>query len=144
MRRQRRMVDCLPNGHNGEEESRPVRRAEAPVRDVKSAKATRDLTRSSSRRRTLPRTKRRRRIYTSTSTVLCVLLASGVQTSMAQKCISLAKSTTCPAFNAASVSTDSSLVGLFPFLSSVTDTTSFDSGLRSYIGGGFAQLRYVC
>ncbi|KAK3116207.1 hypothetical protein LTR53_003644 [Teratosphaeriaceae sp. CCFEE 6253] len=61
---------------------------------------------------------------------------------MAQSCISLADSTTCPAFNASSVSTDSNLVGLFPFLSSVTDAASFDSGIQTYIANGFASLRY--
>ncbi|EMC91614.1 hypothetical protein BAUCODRAFT_79143 [Baudoinia panamericana UAMH 10762] len=61
---------------------------------------------------------------------------------MAQNCISLATSRECPSFNASSISTSSALVGLFPFLSSVTDTASFDSGLQSYITGGFTQLRY--
>ncbi|KAK5165235.1 uncharacterized protein LTR77_009333 [Saxophila tyrrhenica] len=61
---------------------------------------------------------------------------------MAQNCISLSDSTQCPAFSAASVSTNDNLTGLFPFLSSVTDTSSFDSELRSYVDNEFAQLRY--
>ncbi|KAK5121416.1 hypothetical protein LTR85_005248 [Meristemomyces frigidus] len=61
---------------------------------------------------------------------------------MAQSCISLSDSTECPSFNASSISTDSALVGLFPFLSSVTDTASFDSGLETYIANGFTQTRY--
>ncbi|KAK0363378.1 hypothetical protein LTR02_012270 [Friedmanniomyces endolithicus] len=61
---------------------------------------------------------------------------------MAQTCVSLADSTACPAFNASSISTDSALVGLFSFLSSVTDTASFDSGIQTYIANGFTQLRY--
>ncbi|KAF2764912.1 hypothetical protein EJ03DRAFT_281167 [Teratosphaeria nubilosa] len=61
---------------------------------------------------------------------------------MAQNCISLAGSTTCPAFNESSVSTNSALVGLFPFLSDVTDRASFDSGLSNYISQGFTEERY--
>lgn len=61
---------------------------------------------------------------------------------MAQNCVSLADSTACQAFRGASVSTDSSLAGLFPFLSGVTDAASFDSGLKDYINGDFTQLRY--
>lgn len=61
---------------------------------------------------------------------------------MAQNCISLSDSRACPAFSAASISTNDNLTGLFPFLSDVTDTDSFDSGLQDYIDNGFAQLRY--
>ncbi|GAB7361679.1 hypothetical protein MBLNU230_g1728t2 [Neophaeotheca triangularis] len=60
----------------------------------------------------------------------------------AQECISLAESSACPAFNASSISTDSDLVGLFPFLSDVTDVSSFDSQLRDYIAGDFVETRY--
>jgi len=76
-------------------------------------------------------------------TAICALLASSLPTAMAQSCVSLADSDTCSAFNASSISTDSTLVGLFPFLSSVTDTASFDSGLQTYIANGFTQTRYV-
>lgn len=69
------------------------------------------------------------------------MLASAAPTAMAQSCISLANSAACPAFNASSISTNSNLTGLFPFLSSVTDVSSFDSGLRDYISGDFTQLR---
>ncbi|KAF2217320.1 hypothetical protein CERZMDRAFT_109069 [Cercospora zeae-maydis SCOH1-5] len=62
---------------------------------------------------------------------------------MAQNgCIPLAGSTACPAFSSASVSTDRSLVGLFPFLSNVSNVSSFDSGIAAYIEGDFTQLRY--
>ncbi|CAK3930684.1 related to SH3 domain [Lecanosticta acicola] len=61
---------------------------------------------------------------------------------MAQSCISLANSASCPAFNASSISTDSSLTALFPFLSSVGDVASFDSGIRDYIAQNFTQSRY--
>jgi len=44
--------------------------------------------------------------------LLLALLASSTSLSLAQSCISLAGSTTCPAFNASSVSTDAYLVGL--------------------------------
>jgi hypothetical protein len=93
------------------------------------------------------RTRRRRRRQEHTSshatTLACAVLASTLPTTMAQSCISLADSTQCPAFSAASISTNSNLTGLFPFLSSVTDAESFDSGLKYYVDNDFAQLRYV-
>jgi len=79
----------------------------------------------------------------SASTVACALLAHSLPASFAQSCIPLAGSSTCPAFNASSVSTDATLVGFFPFLSTVTDLSSFDSGLQDYVGNGFVQLRYM-
>lgn len=79
-----------------------------------------------------------------TSTTICALLAGSLHTAMAQnECISLGDSAACPAFNAASISTNNNLTGLFPFLSSVTDVASFDSELQSYIDGAFASLRCV-
>lgn len=46
------------------------------------------------------------------SRLLYGLVATAVPTAMAQSCISLANSTQCPAFNASSISTDSTLTGL--------------------------------
>lgn len=96
---------------------------------------------SSRRTRTHRPSKRRKQTSASASTVLCALLA--LPSAMAQSCISLAGSSQCPSFNASSISTGSSLVGLFPFLSSVTDTASFDTQLEQYISNGFAQTRYA-
>lgn len=89
------------------------------------------------------RPKRRRTAPTCKSAFLYALVAYGARDAMAQSCISLSGSTQCSAFNASSISTDSTLTGLFPFLSSVTDTASFDSGIQSYVAGGFSQERYV-
>ncbi|KAF2145587.1 uncharacterized protein K452DRAFT_295193 [Aplosporella prunicola CBS 121167] len=61
---------------------------------------------------------------------------------MAQSCVSLATSTQCSAFNASSISTDSTLTGLFPFLADVSDTASFDQHLEDYVSGSFVQQRY--
>ncbi|KAF1348086.1 hypothetical protein BDV97DRAFT_378166 [Delphinella strobiligena] len=61
---------------------------------------------------------------------------------MAQSCVSLASSSQCPAFNESSISTDSTLTGLFPFLANVTDTTSFDTQMQQYISTAFPQERY--
>ncbi|KAL1303599.1 hypothetical protein AAFC00_006963 [Neodothiora populina] len=61
---------------------------------------------------------------------------------MAQNCVSLAGSSQCPAFNASSISTDSTLTGLFPFLSNVTDTASFDEQIQTYIANDYSQVRY--
>ena len=63
---------------------------------------------------------------------------------MAQEsCISLTGSTACSAFNASSISTNSNLTGLFPFLADVTDTDSFDSEIQNYVSGNYAQTKYV-
>lgn len=84
----------------------------------------------------------RRRAVQLTASAAYALLASSVPSAMAQaSCISLTGSTACPAFNASSISTDSSLTGLFPFLSDVTDTASFDTEINSYISGGYAQTK---
>ncbi|KAM0717339.1 hypothetical protein Q7P37_007191 [Cladosporium fusiforme] len=78
-----------------------------------------------------------------TKAAACVLLASGIPTAMSQdSCISLADSNACRAFNASSISTDSTLTGLFPFLSDVTDAESFDTEIENYINGDYAQTKY--
>ncbi|KAF2152339.1 hypothetical protein K461DRAFT_327882 [Myriangium duriaei CBS 260.36] len=59
-----------------------------------------------------------------------------------ESCISLRDSTQCPAFNASSISTSSDNIARFSFLSSVTDTASFDSQLQAYIAGSFIQQRF--
>jgi hypothetical protein len=91
-----------------------------------------------------PRRRHCRQATISPAVSLCALLICSAPLAAAQNCISLADSTACPAFSAASISTDSNLSGLFPFLSSVSDTASFDSGLTSYIAGDFTELRYAC
>lgn len=88
------------------------------------------------------RTRRKRgSIRSGASTAIYALLASGMPAAVAQKCISLAGSTQCPAFSTASISTDSTLVGYYPFLSTVSDTASFDSGLAAYVANGYASLK---
>lgn len=85
---------------------------------------------------------RRRRAAQLTTTAACALFASCVPTAMAQEtCISLTGSTACPAFNASSISTNSNLSGLFPFLSDVTDTESFDTEIQNYVAGNYAQTK---
>jgi hypothetical protein len=88
------------------------------------------------------RAKRRRTSRTATNAALCALIASSLPSAMAASCISLSGSTACPGFNQSSISTDSTLVGLFPFLSNVTDVSSFDDSIATYISGDFTQLRY--
>ncbi|KAI0132395.1 SH3 domain-containing protein [Xylariales sp. AK1849] len=57
-------------------------------------------------------------------------------------CVSLSGSTTCSAFESASVSTDSELVGLFNFLQYVSDAASFDRQLTSYVQTDYVQQKY--
>jgi hypothetical protein len=75
---------------------------------------------------------------------LCALAltVATLPTTLAQSCIPLTDSSECRAFNSASISTNSALTGLFPFLASVTDTSSFDTQLQQYISNGFIQQRY--
>jgi hypothetical protein len=113
--------------------------------DVMSSNIQRDECRvrkpRRSQRTTVPL---RRRAAQFTTTAACALLASRVPSAMAQEsCISLTGSTACPAFNASSISTNSNLTGLFPFLADVTDTDSFDSEIQNYVSGNYAQTKYV-
>jgi hypothetical protein len=97
------------------------------------------------RRRRSPQQTRltRRRETQLITTAACALLATCLPTAMAQEsCISLTGSTACPAFNASSISTNSDLTGLFPFLSDVTDTESFDSEIQNYVSGRYAETKY--
>ena len=91
--------------------------------------------------RTSGKTKRGLTLIIAPKSVVIALLASSIPTAIAQSCISLEGSTQCPAFNESSISTNSNLTGLFPFLSDVTDTASFDSELEDYIANGFTQTR---
>ncbi|KAH8681104.1 hypothetical protein BX600DRAFT_504842 [Xylariales sp. PMI_506] len=61
---------------------------------------------------------------------------------MAETCISLSGSTTCSAFQSASISTDATLVGLYPFLQYVSDRASFDSQLEAYVKTTYVQSKY--
>jgi len=70
------------------------------------------------------------------------LTVATLPTALAQNCIPLTGSSECRAFNMASISTDSTLTRLFPFLANVTDTSSFDTQLQQYISHGFIQQRY--
>ncbi|KAI5250491.1 hypothetical protein E4T43_00074 [Aureobasidium subglaciale] len=72
-----------------------------------------------------------------------VATVATLPTALAQSCIPLTSSSECRAFDTASISTDSTLTGLFPFLAGVTDTSSFDTQLQQYINNGFIQQRYA-
>ena len=112
--------------------------------DVLFPSIQRDECRARKRRRSQRIMPLRRRAAHFTTTAACALLASRVPSAMAQEsCISLTGSTACPAFNASSISTNSNLTGLFPFLADVTDTDSFDSEIQNYVSGNYAQTKYV-
>ncbi|KAE8447705.1 hypothetical protein EG329_010512 [Mollisiaceae sp. DMI_Dod_QoI] len=61
---------------------------------------------------------------------------------MAETCISLSGSTQCSAFSSASISTDSTLVGFFPFLQYVSSTETFDEQLAAYVSTSYVQEKY--
>ncbi|KAL4950646.1 hypothetical protein BDW69DRAFT_53664 [Aspergillus filifer] len=61
---------------------------------------------------------------------------------MSGNCISLSNSTQCRAFNASSISTDSSLYTDFPFLQNVTNLADFDRELNNYVSGAYIESKY--
>jgi hypothetical protein len=128
--------------HNGEIACARLRGAH---RDVTSSPQPDDHTPRVRRRRSPQQTRHTRRRETQLiTTAACALLATCLPTAMAQEsCISLTGSTACPAFNASSISTNSDLTGLFPFLSDVTDTESFDSEIQNYVSGRYAETKYA-
>ncbi|KAI1386400.1 uncharacterized protein F4822DRAFT_315539 [Hypoxylon trugodes] len=68
---------------------------------------------------------------------------SAVPISLAQEtCVPLTGSTTCPAFESSSVSTNKNLTDLFPFLQYVSDTASFDKQLSQYVQTDYVQTQY--
>ncbi|KAF2668012.1 hypothetical protein BT63DRAFT_375325 [Microthyrium microscopicum] len=88
-----------------------------------------------------PRSDRAKSSSSSASWFSFALLAA-LPSAMAQQCVSLSGSTVCPAFNQSSVSTNTQLRGLYPFLAFVSDVKSFDSQLQSYISTGYSQQKY--
>ncbi|KAI2625161.1 hypothetical protein GGS21DRAFT_310162 [Xylaria nigripes] len=75
---------------------------------------------------------------------LVMTMIASAPVAMAQQpgCISLKGSTTCPAFESASVSTNQGVASLFSFLTDVNDVASFDSKLSQYITGPWRQRQY--
>ncbi|KAF2401131.1 hypothetical protein EJ06DRAFT_555752 [Trichodelitschia bisporula] len=61
---------------------------------------------------------------------------------MAQQCIPLKNSASCPAFNQSSISTNADLSGRFPFLQYVSDVESFDRQFKQYIATSYSQQKY--
>ncbi|PTB45636.1 hypothetical protein M441DRAFT_23801 [Trichoderma asperellum CBS 433.97] len=59
-----------------------------------------------------------------------------------ESCISLKGSTTCPAFQAASISTDQSLIDTFSFLKYVSDLETFDTQLSSFVKTTYLQDKF--
>ncbi|KAM3074595.1 hypothetical protein ACMFMG_008025 [Clarireedia jacksonii] len=92
-----------------------------------------DVFRSSSSRQKQPSTKRSMR-----AALLSILATSPL--AMAQNCVSLQGSTQCPAFTSSSV--DTTLTGLFPFLSYVSDRATFDTQLSAYVQTSYVQSKY--
>ncbi|MCJ1291159.1 Mitochondrial fission protein [Xylographa carneopallida] len=76
------------------------------------------------------------------STIALFALATTIPAASTQACIPLSGSTQCPAFNASSISTDSSLVRLYPFLAFVSTREQFDQQLGQYVTSDYVQLRY--
>ncbi|KAK5107379.1 hypothetical protein LTR62_001322 [Meristemomyces frigidus] len=104
-----------------------------PLHRRTATSRSRSRSRNHKRKTTLPASRR---------AAALIVLTTALPQAIAQNCISLADSSVCSAFNRSSVSTGSTLVGLFPFLSSVNDLSSFDTGLNQYIANGFTEERY--
>ncbi|KAI5917219.1 hypothetical protein F4810DRAFT_705052 [Camillea tinctor] len=95
-----------------------------------------------SRRTSKEKSPRRRSNWRIGSLLLPILSAAPVAMAADGSCISLSGSTTCPSFQAASVSTSSAVSGIYQFLKYVSDTTSFDEQLRQYVSGSYLQEKY--
>ncbi|KAI1450278.1 hypothetical protein F5Y02DRAFT_108338 [Annulohypoxylon stygium] len=104
-----------------------------------SESAKRDITMASSRSGSGGRTTGRLGWTVKSALVSILATAPG---SMADSCIPLTGSTTCRAFQSASVSTSSYLIGLFPFLQYVSDGASFDKQLSQYVQTDYVQKQY--
>ncbi|PBP25616.1 hypothetical protein BUE80_DR003530 [Diplocarpon rosae] len=89
-----------------------------------------------------PSTRKQRSIGFKTRAALLSALATAPG-AIAQSCISLSGSTQCPAFTSASISTDSTLIGLFPFLQFVTSTSTFDDQLSSHVATSYVQQNHL-
>lgn len=85
---------------------------------------------------------RQRQSSLAMPTLVLSLLAAAAPVTMAESCISLAGSTACPAFSSSSISTSPTLTGLFPFLSYVSDTATFDDRIRQYISTDYSREKY--
>ncbi|OAR05764.1 hypothetical protein LLEC1_06983 [Akanthomyces lecanii] len=85
---------------------------------------------------------RRRHRGMRQSVARLALLSTMPSLSAAQQCVPLKGSKVCPAFDAASVSTDKSVLGTYPFLQYVSDVASFDKQLNSYIQTDYVQSRF--
>ncbi|KAI1334862.1 hypothetical protein F5Y15DRAFT_265544 [Xylariaceae sp. FL0016] len=77
-----------------------------------------------------------------TRAIMLSLLSVTPMTLAQDSCISLQGSTACSAFQDASISTSSSVSGIYPFLQYVTDRASFDEQLTQYVQGSFRQEQY--
>ena len=70
---------------------------------------------------------------------LAILSLLSASTTVAAECIPLKGSTTCLAFQSASVSTNKSSTGFYSFLNFVSDVASFDQQLQLWIHQGHVQ-----
>lgn len=77
----------------------------------------------------------RKSVFTAATAALVAVTAG-------QNCISLSGSTACPAFSAASISTDSQLSGLYPFLRYVSNVQEFDQQLTQFVSQGYVAEHY--
>lgn len=128
-------------GHMSGEAVRRGSMDEGPMPTSRRLPATRAAHRKSTSTQSDSRPRRRGDVTNNWTAVTCALLAASFQTAAAQGCISLRQSSVCSAFNASSISTDSAVTGLFPFLSTVSNVQTFDSGLQAYIQDGYAQVK---
>ncbi|WYZ45207.1 hypothetical protein EsH8_VIII_000523 [Colletotrichum jinshuiense] len=78
---------------------------------------------------------------TTKAAVLSVLSTSAL-VSAQSNCVSLQGSTTCSAFQSASVSTTGFVAGIFPFLQFVSSRETFDQQMLSYIETTYVQEKY--
>ncbi|KAK2766781.1 hypothetical protein FQN54_006095 [Arachnomyces sp. PD_36] len=61
---------------------------------------------------------------------------------MAEECLPLSGSKSCPSFAEASISRNQDLIDAYPFLEYVTDVDTFDKELDTYVNRGYVQKKY--
>ncbi|KAK1988679.1 SH3 domain-containing protein [Colletotrichum cereale] len=73
---------------------------------------------------------------------LLSMLSTSAFVSAQSSCVSLQGSTTCPAFQSASISTTGFVAGIFPFLQFVSNRDTFDKQMLSYIDTTYVREKY--
>lgn len=110
-------------------------------RDIAMSLPTPQLKAHSRRSSAKDQSRSTKRPTLSAKNAILTLLSASPALVAAETCISLKGSTTCPAFESASISINSSSTD-FPFLLYVSDRENFDSQLATYVKTTYVEKKY--